>query len=126
MSNPALLCDFYKLSHRAMYPKGTQYVYSTWTPRASRLKGMDEVVVFGLQAFLRTLQSVFESHFFYKRKDEVLADYSRMVTNALGVANPETQHLADLHDLGYLPLSFKALPEGCVVPLRCPARLRNS
>ncbi len=40
-----LLCDFYKLSHRLMYPEGTEVIYSTWTPRESRVKGVDEVVV---------------------------------------------------------------------------------
>ena len=25
-----LLCDFYKIAHRSMYPKGTEVVYSTY------------------------------------------------------------------------------------------------
>lgn len=43
--NPMLMADFYKLSHREQYPKGTEYVYSTWTPRKSRIEGINEVVV---------------------------------------------------------------------------------
>ena len=31
---PTLLCDFYKVSHKAQYPQGTQFIYSTLTPRS--------------------------------------------------------------------------------------------
>lgn len=30
-----LLSDCYKFSHRVLYPEGTEYVYSTETPRAN-------------------------------------------------------------------------------------------
>ena len=33
---PSLLCDFYKVSHAAQYPQGTEYVYSTLTPRNTK------------------------------------------------------------------------------------------
>ena len=115
------LCDFYKISHRAMYPQGTQVVYSTWTPRTSRIKGLNNVVAFGTQAFIKEyLLDVFEEHFFKRPKDQVIAEYKRLITATLGDPNPETKHLEDLHDLGYLPLSIKALPEGTVVPTRVP------
>jgi nicotinamide phosphoribosyltransferase len=38
----------------------------------------------------------------------------------LGIANPETTHISELHDLGYLPLLIKSVPEGTLVPLRVP------
>lgn len=116
-----ILCDFYKISHRAMYPEGTEYVYSTWTPRASRIKGVNEVVWFGGQAFYKEyLVDMFNEHFFKRPKAEVINEYSRIIKYTLGDQNPETRHLEDLHDLGYLPLLIKALPEGTVVPLRTP------
>jgi nicotinamide phosphoribosyltransferase len=115
-----LLCDFYKISHRAMYPTGTQVVYSTWTPRASRMNGVEKVVAFGFQAFLKELNEYFDVNFFGRDKEEVVFEYSRIVKHTLGVENPETKHIEDLHDLGYLPLSIKALPEGTLVPLRVP------
>lgn len=116
-----ILCDFYKIAHRAMYPQGTEYVYSTWTPRASRMKGIDRVVWFGGQAFYKEyLIDMFREHFFDRPKAEVIAEYVRIIKNALGDQNPETKHLEDLHDLGFLPLSIKALPEGTLVPLRVP------
>ena len=116
-----LLCDFYKLSHRSMYPVGTEMVYSTWTPRVSRMQGVNSVVMFGLQAFIKKyLLNFFKEHFFDRPKEEVMEEYSRIVKHTLGVANPETQHIADLHDLGFLPLSIKALPEGTLVPIHVP------
>jgi nicotinamide phosphoribosyltransferase len=117
-----LLCDFYKVSHREMYPEGTETVYSTWTPRASRMKDVDQVVVFGNQAFVRKyLVDFFNENFFGREKEEVVAEYARFIRCTLGVEKPSTQHIEDLHDLGYLPLLIKAVPEGTVVPLRVPA-----
>ena len=118
---PTLLCDFYKISHRAMYPEGTEYVYSTWTPRASRMKGIDEVVVFGQQAFVKSwLMDYFNEHFFARSKESVVNEYKRVIKFTLGVQEPDISHIEDLHDLGYLPLSIKSLPEGTVSPLRVP------
>lgn len=115
------LCDFYKIAHRAMYPEGTEVVYSTWTPRTSRIKGVENVVAFGTQAFIKEyLLDVFQEHFFNRPKSEVIAEYTRLIKATLGDQNPYTKHLEELHDLGYLPLSIKALPEGTVVPMRVP------
>lgn len=116
-----LLCDFYKISHRSMYPEGTEVVYSTWTPRTSRMRDVTEVVNFGLQAFIKDkLLSLFNENFFQKPKEEVVNLYRRIIKNTLGIQEPETKHIEELHDLGYLPLLIKALPEGSVVPLRTP------
>lgn len=116
-----LLCDFYKISHRAQYPAGTQVVYSTWTPRISRMEGVDEVVVFGLQAFIKKyLIEYFNEHFFRRPKDEVVDEYRRVITHTLGVQHASAYHIEALHDIGFLPLLIKALPEGTVVPLRTP------
>lgn len=117
-----LLCDFYKLSHRLMYPEGMEVVYSTWTPRASRMKDVNEVVVFGNQAFVKEfLVEFFNKNFFGLPKEKIVADYTRFVKYTLGDQNPDASHLAALHDLGYLPLLIKAVPEGTLVPLRTPA-----
>ena len=116
-----ILADFYKLSHRIQYPKGTQVVYSTWTPRTSRIKGVEKIVVFGHQAFIKKyLIKFFNNHFFGRPKEEIISEYKRIITHTLGVQNPETKHIEDLHDLGYLPLKIKSLPEGSVSPIRVP------
>jgi len=119
--NPMLLCDFYKIAHRAMYPEGTTTVYSTWTPRASRVDGIDRVVSFGQQAFVKKyLIDFFNENFFNASKTEIVADYKRTLKFTLGVQDAETKHIEDLHDLGYLPLLIKSIDEGTLVPLRVP------
>ena len=47
------LTDGYKVDHKSQYPTGTELVYSNWTPRKSRIKGVDKVVFFGLQYFIK-------------------------------------------------------------------------
>jgi nicotinamide phosphoribosyltransferase len=116
-----LLCDFYKLSHREMYPNRTQKVYSTWTPRATRMKDVNEVVAAGFQAFvIDKLINFFNDNFFSRSKEDVVAEYVRVIKHTLGVQEPSTKHIEGLHDLGYLPLLIKAVPEGTRIPLRVP------
>jgi len=116
-----LLADFYKIAHRKMYPEKTEVVYSTWTPRATRMPGVTEVVNFGAQAFIKEyLMEFFQKNFFNRAKTDVVKEYQRLLKHTLGVDNADSSHIEELHDLGYLPLSIKALPEGAVVPLRVP------
>lgn len=115
-----LLADFYKLAHKNMYPENTQVVYSTWTPRTSRIPEITTIVNFGQQMFLKKLIETFGREFFNRSKEGVIEEYVRIIKNTLGVQNPETNHIEELHDLGYLPLSIKALPEGANVPMRVP------
>lgn len=119
---PALLCDFYKTGHREQYPIGTEVVYSTWTPRSNRyFPQADSVVVFGIQAFIKNfLIDYFNENFFDRPKDEVVAEYKRIIKNCLLVQEPHTAHIEELHDLGHLPLEIKALEEGTSCPIRVP------
>jgi nicotinamide phosphoribosyltransferase len=119
--NPLLLTDGYKVDHRRQYPTGTTLVYSNWTPRKSRLEGMNEVVFFGLQYFIKKyILHDFNTRFFSQPKDEVVAKYARRINNYLGENLVGTEHIAQLHDLGYIPMVFKALPEGARVNTRVP------
>ena len=119
--NPLLLTDGYKVDHRRQYPDNTTLVYSNWTPRKSRIDGVEEVVFFGLQYFLKKyIIHDFEEYFFKRPKAEVVAKYSRRINNYLGENQVGTKHIEDLHDLGYIPMVFKALPEGASVPIRVP------
>lgn len=116
-----LICDFYKISHKKQYPTGTEKVYSTWTPRESRIAGIDKIVAFGFQSFIKEyLITYFEENFFSRAKEDVIAEYTRIVRYTLGDQNPDSSHIAALHDVGYLPLRIKALPEGTLVPTRVP------
>lgn len=119
--NPLLLTDGYKVDHRRQYPNGTTLVYSNWTPRKSRIEDIEEVVFFGLQYFIKKyILEDFENHFFKQPKDKVISEYSRRINNYLGENQVGTKHIEDLHDLGYIPMVFKALPEGSSVPIRVP------
>lgn len=118
---PTLLCDFYKISHREQYPKGTEKIYSTWTPRASRIIGVNEVVAFGFQAFVQQyLIDYFNENFFQRDIGEVVNEYKRIISATLGVKDPDAVHIVELHQLQHLPLRIRAVKEGTRVPIRVP------
>src|SRR5260221_8988459 len=116
--NPILLIDGYKLDHRRQYPAGTEGVYSNWTPRQSRIDGVDRVYFLGLQYFLQHyLIEEFNEGFFLKPLKEVIKKYQDRINAYLGPNSIGTDHIKALHELGYLPLVFRAIPEGTAVPL---------
>lgn len=119
--NPALQVDGYKLSHPFQYPPGIEMVYSNFTPRNSRRDdGDDFVVAFGFQFFLMEyLVDQWNTGFFQRPKDEVLREYKRRIDNYTGPL-PSYDHIAALHDLGYLPIKVKAVREGQLVPYGVP------
>lgn len=119
--NPLLYTDGYKVDHRRQYPNQTTLVYSNWTPRKSRIEGINSVVFFGLQYFIkRYIMQDFQNNFFNQPKEVVCAKYSRRINNYLGENSVGIKHIEDLHDLGYIPMVIKALPEGVSVPIRVP------
>ena len=121
MINPIHYSDFYKTDHRRQYPPKTQGVYSNMTARGSRIKNIDNVVVFGLQYFVQEyLIARFRSEFFNQPKHKVVAQYKRRLDSALGPGAVGMEHIEALHDLGYLPVRIKALPEGSKCPMRVP------
>lgn len=119
--NPLLYTDGYKVDHRRQYPDKTTLVYSNWTPRMTRIKGVDQVVLFGLQYFIKKYMIAdFNTNFFKQPKTEVCKKYQRRINNYLGENSVGIKHIQDLHDLGYLPMVIKALPEGVSVPIKVP------
>ena len=111
--------DFYKQSHCRQYSPHTEVVYSTWTPRKSRMENVNKVVFFGLQYFIKDyLIDSFNKTFFNRPKEEVIAEFKRVMKNTIGT--DEASHWEALHDLGYLPLRIDALPEGTLTPVRVP------
>ncbi len=119
--NPLMLIDFYKADHRRQYPEGTELVYSNFTPRKSRQAENENLVFFGLQYFVKEyLIKQWNEGFFSLPKEKVVADYKRRMDNALGKDSIPIEHIAELHDLGYLPLIVKGLPEGTIVSPKIP------
>lgn len=113
-----------------MYPSGTTQIYSNLTPRKSRMNGVNEVVVFGIQYFvLEYLIEQWNDKFFgtelerkYVKdfKEKVISKYKRLMDNTLGKDVVDMKHIEQLWDLGYMPLKIKALPEGTLCPIGVP------
>jgi len=115
------LSDSYKQNHEKMYAGGTTLIYSNMTPRKSRLEGCKDIVVFGVQYFIKeVLIDKFKKDFFDRPLEEVLRKYKRLMDNHLGKDCVSTKKLVDLHNLGYIPLKIKCLPEGTLSPIGIP------
>jgi hypothetical protein len=128
---PVLLKDGYKVGHKFQYPKDTLKVYSNLTARQGRKSASNQyatrksqkagIVFYGAQAFiLRYLVEDFQDNFFSRPVEEVMSKYTRRINNYLGVGAVTFDHISKLHDLGYLPLHIKAVPEGTYVPYGVP------
>ncbi len=119
--------DAYKVSHKGFMVEGTELIYSNLTPRSSKylpvLKNNfdDKITFFGLQYFIKDyLIDEWNTKFFNKPKGQVIGKYKRIFDNYLGKDSVDMKHFEDLHDLGYLPLHIKALPEGSAVDIKVP------
>lgn len=130
---PPTCTDFYKTGHIYQYPPNTELIYSNFTCRSDTharvLPDFDhKAVFFGLQGICQwLLRDYWNENFFQRPKHEVLSYYQRRMDNSLGPNAVTTSHFAELHDLGYLPLLIKALPEGSRVPMRVPMfTIRNT
>lgn len=124
---PLHATDFYKTGHIKQYPEGTTLVYSNFTCRSDNhasnvLPDFDhKVVFFGLQGVCQYLfQDLWNYEFFYRELDEVIEQYKARMDSSLGPDAVSMDHIAALHDLGYLPIRIKALPEGSRVNMRIP------
>lgn len=121
MYSPTLIADFYKHSHPKQYPIGTEYVCSNTTPRGSRMAGVDHIVVFGTQYLIKEyIIENWNKNFFSRPKVEVIGELRRLLDFTLGKGAVDVSLFEELHDLGYLPLHIKALPEGTLCPMRVP------
>lgn len=120
--NASLLMDAYKAFHHRAYNPEVTHVYSNFTNRSAKYSntGLDKVVFVGLQYFVKeVLIKQWNDTFFSLPKEEVIYEYNRVISSMLG-KEVDTSHMEKLHDLGYLPVEIKALPEGSLVPYQVP------
>src|SRR5690606_29692257 len=96
-------------------------VYSNYTNRASRIEGVDKVVHFGLQAFCQKYLIDAWGHFFAGDIDKICAEYKQFLDDFIGPNDIDTDHIRELHSVGYLPLRICAQPEGTLVPIGIPS-----
>ena len=62
----------------------------------------------------------FNENFFNLPKEQAVKEFHDRVDKFVGISNVGIEHIEALHDLGYLPIEIKALPEGSVCPIRVP------
>jgi len=114
--------DGYKVSHPAQYPDNTERVHSNWTARGSRIPRITHTVHFGSQHFcMKWLIEDYRVNFFNLPKEVAVKRYKRRMDGYLGKDAVSTDKIEALHDLGFLPLRIKSLPEGSLVPMRVPS-----
>lgn len=117
-TNPMIFSDYYKQGHPEYYPKGLDYLFTCGTARMTRIEGMDHFVPFGIQGFAQDyLIERFNSGFFNKPKEQAVNEVKEFIENTFDCCSFDIQRIADLHDLGYLPVKMWAVPEGTPLPI---------
>lgn len=118
--------DGYKLSHGKMYADGTTKVYSNLTPRTDRIFRKNctpfydgKLVWVGAQGAVQEIKEMWDE-FFASPKEKVVGRFARRMAGYLGGYEPAVEAISALHDVGYLPLTFKSLPEGSKVSFSIP------
>ena len=121
-----LYSDSYKQCHPKMYPDNQEYLVSYLTPRKAMNKDFPKMVVYGVQPFIIDMMDAFDT-FFSADLDWVMYDYDHYIDAHLGLGNVARDRIVELHELGYLPLEIRALPEGTVVDMGVPiVEMRNT
>lgn len=124
--DPILYIDGYKVGHKFQYHPKTEIVFSNLTPRSNKRAITlpefldDEIVWVGISAEVQIMVEDFKKNFFDRNVEDVVEKYKRRMDMYLGPDSVDTQHIRDLHNLGYLPVVIAALPEGSLVPCRVP------
>lgn len=121
-----LKTDFYKVTHMQQYNTGITHFTSYLTPRGSRFKNIDKMVVFGIANFVNEiLYKDFNENFFNKHWLDIYEDLIEVLSDGLGYSLPtikETElKIKNLYKLGYLPIELNGMPEGTLCPMGVPA-----
>ena len=83
--------DSYKQFHPFFYPKNLTKLVSGFTPRASRIEGVDEAVFTNLQYYIKKyLIKKWNKKFFNQPLDKVLHKYKRFHKYFSGVPDMPT------------------------------------
>lgn len=124
--SPLAFADFYKPSHISMYDKRSEIVQDNMTPRNVKhfIHFADDdqrIMMAGLQGFIKWfLIGMFNDNFFKLPKEDAIADYKQICELSIGPGMVETWGFEKLHDLGYLPLEIRSIPEGTLSPVQVP------
>jgi nicotinamide phosphoribosyltransferase len=112
--------DGYKIGHKRMLAPGTTRLYGTWIPRSLKYapKGVKKILSAGHQLTARWLRDEFKENFFNRPVEEAL-EFGEDMSKYLMLPF-DASHFVALHQLGYLPIRIKALPEGIETPANVP------
>lgn len=104
--------DGYKVGHKRMLAPGTDFLYGTWIPRSLKHapKGVNKILSVGHQLTVSWLHAEWQENFFDMPR-ETATQFGVDMSQYLGMPY-DASHFEALHDLGYLPIKIKALPEG--------------
>ena len=115
--------DVYKTAHKFMLPVGSYLMYSNLTPRSGKLSNVKNskfIISAGQQKLVRAMKHDWDVNFF-ERDVEDIYQFGRDMTEMLMLETPyDVSHFVALHELGYLPLCVKAIPEGLKIPYKVP------
>lgn len=104
--NFILACDSYKIMHHAQLKKGIKKMFSSIVPRKS-CGNINELVVAGPRIVAKILSRIVIT--------DAMIDEAEEEIQSQGYDFPR-EKWEYIRDLGYLPLSVRAIPEGTVVP----------
>lgn len=117
----ALLTDGYKTFHESAMHDDIVRMYGNFTNRHSKHSNLPDdslngVGFVGLQYLcMDILIKQWNETFFDLPKEVAIAPLKKILDAYLGI-DYDTSHYEALHDLGYLPIEIKAVPEGTIVP----------
>ena len=103
-----------------MLAPGTDFLYGTWIPRSTKHapKGINKILSIGHQLTVRWLHAEWQENFFDMPR-ETATKFGTDMAKYLGMPY-DASHFEALHDLGYLPIKIKALPEGIETDANVP------
>jgi nicotinamide phosphoribosyltransferase len=115
------------------YPEGTTKVACNLTPRNFRYLREyvpkayfnNKAVVLGLTSSIQEMNDSFNDQFFNRDREEVIKEFAETIRPFIGDNDDSVMlnNFRKLHDLGYLPLKFKIVPEGMQVGENVPVML---
>jgi nicotinamide phosphoribosyltransferase len=118
--------DWYKPGHKPMYNPNTKLIFSNLTPRNDKNfahyadKNARGVIVIGFRRMVMDSMVGMWKKFFKMKREAAVKRFDRMAKKSLGESAPSAECWGELHDLGYLPLEIRALPEGILSPIGVP------
>lgn len=124
--NAITAIDGYKVGHKDQYVPGITRVNTNQTPRSvkylPKIAGTDDkIVVLGHTYFVKWyLVDLMNRTFFSVPREVAVKRYQRLMDSYLGKGAVNTDHIGALHDLGFVPVSIRALDEGTVINAGVP------